>query len=150
MRGDMTASANSARRPRVEWFDIADDGESAAISGALGAEISAKFGPPETAPVSVRAYDHDRLVGGLNGFVHWRWLYVRHFWIEPDWRGRGLGRDVMNRVESEARARGCAGLYLDTFDPGAAAFYERCGFRRCGEIENFPPGHVRTFLAKAL
>jgi hypothetical protein len=50
----------------------------------------------------------------------------------------------------EARARQCIGLYLDTFDPGAAKFYERCGFLRFGQIDDFPPGHTRAFLYKKL
>jgi hypothetical protein len=50
----------------------------------------------------------------------------------------------------EARARQCLGLYLDTFDPGAVTFYEQCGFLRFGQIDGFPPGHMRTFLSKRL
>ena len=47
-------------------------------------------------------------------------------------------------------ARGGAGIYLDTFDPGAATFYERCGFKRFGVIADFPPGHQRVFLSMNL
>src|SRR5208282_1581289 len=90
------------------------------------------------------------LVAGLNGVSHWRWLYVRHFFVEPGWRGRGLGRRLLARAEQAARARGCVGVYLDTFEEGAAIFYERCGFARCGRIENFPLGAARIFLRKAL
>jgi hypothetical protein len=50
----------------------------------------------------------------------------------------------------EARARQCVGLYLDTFDPGAAQFYEHCGFLRFGQIDDFLPGHARAFLYKKL
>ena len=21
------------------------------------------------------------LIGGLNGVIHWRWLYIRHLWV---------------------------------------------------------------------
>ena len=38
------------------------------------------------------ARDGDTLAGGLDGHIHWRWLYVRQFWIAPLWRGKGLGR----------------------------------------------------------
>ena len=45
---------------------------------------------------------------------------------------------------------GCVGVYLDTFEESAAAFYESRGFVRNGRIENFPPGAARIFLSKAL
>ena len=146
----MNPRTTRGKPPRIECLENADDGESTAISAALGAEIAVAFGPPETTPVSLRARQDESLTGGLNGFIHWRGLYIRHVWIAPDWRGRGMGRALLERADIEARARGCVGIYLDTFDPGAARFYERCGFARCGEIANFPPGHSRVFLMKAL
>ncbi len=120
------------------------------ISAALGREIAERFGPADAAPLSLRAYEGERLTGGLNGLIHWRWLYIRHFWIDTRWRGRGLGRQLLAQAEAEMTARDGAGIYLDTFDAGAAAFYERCGFIRCGEIANFPPGFSRVFLRKGL
>ncbi len=124
--------------------------DAAAVSASLAGEIAATFGPPESEPLSVRAYADGRLVGGLNGVSHWRWLYIRHFWVDAGWRGAGLGRRLLTRAEDEARAKHRVGLYLDTFDPGAARFYERCGFLKFGEIPDFPPGHTRTFLRKSL
>ncbi len=95
------------------------------VSDSLGAEIAARFGPRNETPLSILAYDGDVLAGGLNGLAHWRWCYIRHFWVEEDWRGQGVGRRLLAHAEMEARARQCVGLYLDTFDPGAAHFYER-------------------------
>jgi hypothetical protein len=43
-----------------------------------------------------------------------------------------------------------SGLYFDTFESGAAQFYERCGFSRFGQINDFPPGFARAFLYKKL
>lgn len=127
------------------------DAASAQISASLGAEVAAKFGPPDASPLSIHAYaDAATLIGGVNGAMHWRWLYVRHFWVMEGWRGRGVGRRLLVDAEAQSRARGCVGVYLDTFDPAAAGFYEGCGFNRVGEIEDFPPGHQRIFLSKAL
>jgi hypothetical protein len=35
-------------------------------------------------------------------------------------------------------------------DSGAAQFYERCGFSRFGQINDFPAGFARAFLYKKL
>jgi ribosomal protein S18 acetylase RimI-like enzyme len=134
---------------RVVFHDL--ERESPAVASALGAEIAASFGPRDEAPLSILAHDENgALIGGLNGVSHWRWLYVKHLWVAPECRGLGLGARLLRRAEEAARARGCVGLYLDSFDPRAIGYYERCGFARCGEIENFPPGHKRYFASKRL
>lgn len=133
-------------------FRIAPGDERAAreIARALADHV-ADFGPRDERPVSLVVRDGDgKLAGGLNGASHWRWLYIRHFWIAPERRRGGLGQKLLAAAEVEARARDCVGLYLDTFDATAESFYRRCGFARFGVIEGFPPGHVRRFLRKTL
>lgn len=125
--------------------------ESAELAARLGEDIAVRFGPRDETPVSIAAHDaHGTLVAGLNGVSHWRWFYVRHLWVEQSRRGRGLGRRLMAEAERIARERGCVGLYVDTFDPQAAAFYETLGFARVGEIADFPPGHARLFFRRPL
>lgn len=125
--------------------------ESAEFAARLGDEIADQFGPRDERAMCVVARDSQGvLIGGLNGVSHWRWLYVRHLWIEPAQRGRGLGRRLMAEAERLARGRGCVGIYVDTFEPRAGAFYEALGFARAGEIVGFPPGHARLFFQKSL
>jgi len=132
-------------------FDFIDARETPEIGVILGAEVAARLGPRDEQPLSILAKgEGDAVVAGLNGVSHWRWLYVRHLYVAPGWRGRGLGRRLLARVEEAARARGCVGVYLDTFEESAAVFYERRGFVRHGRIENFPVGAARIFLSKAL
>jgi GNAT superfamily N-acetyltransferase len=125
--------------------------ESDATAAALGAEIALRFGPRDEKVLSIVAHEDDgALLCGLNGVVHWRWLYVRHFYVAPGRRGGGVGRDLMLEAERMAREKNALGVYLDTFDEAAARFYERLGFARHGRIENFPPGAARIFLSKTL
>jgi len=149
MRGIMT------EKPSAEKLSIiirreGDERGAARVAEALGAEVAARFGPRNETPLSIHAYDADVLVGGLEGSTHWRWCYVRQLWVAASWRGRGVGRLLLARAETEARARYCLGLYLDTFDASAEKFYESCGFRVFGQIDDFPPGHTRRFLIKKL
>ena len=125
--------------------------ESPELASLLAKEIAARHGPRDEKPLFIDACGEDgALICGMNGVIHWRWLYVRHFWVAPDWRGQGLGRALMREAERVAREEGCVGIYLDSFEEGAARFYERLGFARCGRIENFPKGAARVFLAKPL
>lgn len=51
--------------------------------------------------------------------------------IVPDWRGKGVGRALLEAVEIAARDRGCCKLTLEVLDDNvrARALYERCGFK---------------------
>lgn len=118
---------------------------------ALGIEVAAQFGPRDERTFALVARgEGGAVLGGLNGVIHWRWLYVAQFYVAPSARGRGVGGALLDRAERLARETGCVGIYLDTFSPAARAFYERRGFAKSGRIDNFPPGAARVFLAKTL
>jgi ribosomal protein S18 acetylase RimI-like enzyme len=134
----------------IAIFNDTDNSGAAQVAAALAAEVTADFGPRNESPLSIVAREGDAVIGGLNGSTHWGWLYIRHLWVAPDWQRRGLGRRLLAEAEAQARARQCTGLYVDTFNPGAVVFYERAGFALVGRIEDFPPGHTRTFLRKRL
>jgi GNAT superfamily N-acetyltransferase len=123
--------------------------ESADIAARLGAEMAARFGPRDEAPLSIVVRGDDGApIAGLNGVTHWRWLYIRHLWVAEALRGGGLAKRLMQEAERIARDRGGVGAYIDTFDPRVAAFYERLGYRREGEIADFPLGGRRIYLSK--
>ena len=88
------------------------------------------------------------IVGGLNGYTHWGWLFIKHLWVAESLRGRGYGRALVSRAELEARGRGCNYSLVDTFDFQALPFYQKLGYEVFGVLEDFPPGHSRYFLQK--
>ena len=91
-----------------------------------------------------------RVVGGLLGWTWWEWLYVEWLFIPEAMRRSGLGRDIMRRAESEARERGCRGVYLDTFHFQARGFYEKLGYTVYGTLDGMPAGGARYYLSKKL
>jgi len=145
-------SPRSAKTPTPHWVVHTGAGaETQEVASALGAEIARNFGPRDEALLSIVSREENGvLVCGLNGVIHWRWLYVRHFYVAPAFRAKGVGRALMIEAERMAREKKCLGVYLDSFDEAAAKFYERLGFARHGRIENFPAGAARIFLSKAL
>jgi GNAT superfamily N-acetyltransferase len=117
---------------------------------ALAAEVAAEFGPRDEEAFALTARDETGgWIGGINGVIHWRWLYIAQFFVAPGWRGQGLGRTLLAETEALAREKNCVGLYLDTFSPRALTFYRANGFEIAGKIANFPPGAARTFLHRA-
>lgn len=57
--------------------------------------------------------------------------YIRHVVVEPDRRGRGLGRAVMNSIAENLRERGATEWELNVRTGNGAAIhlYESCGMR---------------------
>lgn len=57
---------------------------------------------------------------------------IRYMAIEPDWRGRGVGRAILGRLEALARKEGATSMVLNARE-GATKFYERMGYKIRGE-----------------
>jgi GNAT superfamily N-acetyltransferase len=90
------------------------------------------------------------IVGGLVGQTYLDWMFVAAFWIADEFRGQGFGSKIMRAAEKEARRRGVKNVYLDTFSFQAPEFYRKLGYREFGRLNDFPVGHHRSWLTKAL
>ena len=108
------------------------------------------LGPPGIRPVAVlvRAQDDARVLGGVWGRTSFQWLFVELLFIPDSLRGQGLGTQLLEAAENEAKARGCLGAWLDTFSPDACRFYEQRGYHLFGVIADYPTGNARSFLSK--
>ena len=70
--------------------------------------------------------------GELIGFVRLAWDGSIHTFLleptmRPDFRRRGIGRTLVERVVAVARERGMEWVHVD-YDPELRPFYEACGF----------------------
>lgn len=94
--------------------------------------------------------EKSKIVGGLVGRTIWGWLEVKDLWVESHLRGLGFGTRLMQRAETEARARNCHAAMLDTFSFQALDFYHKLAYVVFGKLDDFPRGHTRYFLRKSL
>ena len=125
----------------------------AAISEALGAFNDARIGVGEWPDVALALALRDAAggtLGGLLGRSYYRWLFVQILVVPDRLRGQGVGTELLDRAEAEARARACVGVWLDTFSFQAPAFYLERGYSVFGEIADHPAPHRRLFLTKRL
>ena len=123
----------------------------AALAAGLTDHALPTTGRPGFLPLAVFARDPEgELVGGISGTVNWSWLHIALFWIASSDRHSGLGSRLLRTLESAAIERGCAHAHLDTFSYQARPFYERHGYALFATLEDYPPGHARYFLRKAL
>jgi predicted GNAT family acetyltransferase len=67
-------------------------------------------------------------------------VQVWGMWTDPDHRGQGYGRAVLDALVGEAVSDGVrVALHVNIANPGARAFYERYGFVATGELEPLRP-----------
>ncbi len=100
-------------------------------------------------PLSVIASDDSgNLIGGVSGRTIYNQLLIEVLWVSESARGNGLGRSLMLRAESEAKARGCIAAQVDTLSFQAPDFYQKLGFEIVGKVAGIPNSPERFFLVK--
>jgi GNAT superfamily N-acetyltransferase len=120
------------------------------IGKALGAHNHAAIGKSDRRAFAVTIRDKRKIVGGVVAETFFGWMFVNMLWVSGPHRGRGLGRSLMEAAEAEARKRGVRNVYLDSFSFQAPKFYLKLGYREFGRLNDFPSGHSRHWLTKAL
>ncbi|MCL1058465.1 GNAT family N-acetyltransferase [Shewanella gelidimarina] len=107
------------------------------------------MGPEETAPLSVIARDEDdNIIGGVSGRSIYRNFLIEVVWVSKETRGTGLGHQLMQQAEIEAKKRGCLMAQLDTLSFQAPVFYEKLGFKIVGTVPEFAGSPARYFMLK--
>lgn len=122
--------------------------ERATIVGGLVGYNDVAGSPQTYRELTVLSRRGDELIGGLLGFTHWNWLFIKQLWVAETFRGRGVGERLVAAAEQEGVARGCAHVHCDTFGFQALPFYQKLGYEVFGQLEDYPAGHTRYFLQK--
>ncbi|QDV20966.1 acetyltransferase [Gimesia panareensis] len=121
-----------------------------AVSSILSANAETTGFPYAPEPLKLKIVESGKLIAGLVGFTLWDWLYIQTLAVEADFRGQGLGRQLVLEAERIARQRKCHAAWVDTFTFQAPEFYTRLGYAPFGTLPDFPAGQQRIFLWKDL
>ena len=136
---------------RISKSDQADAPERTFIAKHLGEYNASQAGPSASRALTLAAHNAaGEIVGGLCGKTSHGWLFVELLWVHESVRGHDLGSKLLTDAETEAQKRGCRSAHLDTFSFQALPFYEKHGYEKFGELNDYPLGHRRFFLKKAL
>ncbi len=102
---------------------------------------------PERVARSVRRPDAlvvvARAAEGIAGFAIMRYgdddAHLDLLGVDPRWRGRGLGRELVEWLEKPALVAGITTVFLEVRESnrGAQAFYERLGYRKLGRVARY-------------
>jgi GNAT superfamily N-acetyltransferase len=140
---------------KIELTDSPSPEDLAVITEGLTDFNELEVGPSERRLLAVLIHDENcpspgKVIGGLSGYTAWGWLFTQLLFIPESLRGQGMASRLLNAAEKEARARGCGGACIDTFNPVALQAYKRQGYEVFGELPAFVCNRTRSFLRKTL
>jgi putative acetyltransferase len=77
---------------------------------------------------------------------------LKRMFVDPATRGLKVGRDLLARIEDEARGLGVRLIQLETgiHQPEAIGLYRRFGYRDCGPFGGYGPDLLSLFMEKEL
>lgn len=90
------------------------------------------------------------IVAGVYGWSAITWLKIDVLWVREDWRGRGVGKELLAQAEAEGRRRGCHSVTLDSFSFQAPDMYKKLGYVEFAVLDNDAGKHTWHFLKKDL
>ena len=138
----------------TQTFSVSDLPEAPgvqAVDAGLGAHNDTVQELAQVRTLNVIAREADGTVcGGAVGRTWGECCELQQLWVSAPLRGRGMGSELVQRFEAEARNRGCRLVYLTTFSFQAPDFYQRCGYHVVRETRGYPAGIVRHDLEKRL
>ena len=90
------------------------------------------------------------MIGGIHAQIGGGWLYIASLWVDENDRGKGVGKTLLRLAEKTAFEKNCHGAYLYTYTFQCPPFYEKCGYRIMGTLDNFCGNHKKHFMKKNL
>jgi ribosomal protein S18 acetylase RimI-like enzyme len=140
-----------AKEPELAWVvhDHVPPDAARVVDDGLG-ESNAKAAPVhDLARVSCFAsLASGEVVGGAVGRRWGGCCELQQLWVDPAYRGRGIGSKLVRLFEDRAAEHGCHTFYLETFSFQAPAFYRSLGYQAAAEIGGFPGGIVRYLMLR--
>jgi DNA-binding MarR family transcriptional regulator/N-acetylglutamate synthase-like GNAT family acetyltransferase len=165
---DALATAERLIRAATCEFEVVDVASDEAVEAVRRyfAEIDARFrggfdpdvgastdhdamAPPEGAFLLARVDGAVVACGGVQR--HTRGVgEIKRMWVDPEWRGCGLGVRMLTALEDAARDLGYGQVYLDTNGTltEAISMYDAAGYRRIDRYNDNP--YAQAWFAKRL
>jgi ribosomal protein S18 acetylase RimI-like enzyme len=73
---------------------------------------------------------HQEILGALVAYTAFAEIYIDDIWVKPEYRGLGLGRQLLQTLEQLYSGQGYNNMNLVTSTFQAAEFYKKCGFEK--------------------
>ena len=105
----------------------------------------------ESEPLNLYAEDDSsELMAGLVAETFGNWLEIEYLFVKEDLRGQGIGSQLLQQAESEAKKRNCRYVFVNTYQFQAPAFYQKHGYKEVFTLKDYPYTGQRHYYQKDL
>ena len=94
--------------------------------------------------------DSGELMAGLVAETFGNWLEIEYLFVKDDLRGQGIGSQLLQQAESEAKKRNCRFVFVNTYQFQAPAFYQKQGYKEVFTLKDYPYIGQRHYYQKDL
>ncbi|HHL2502270.1 TPA: GNAT family N-acetyltransferase [Yersinia enterocolitica] len=94
--------------------------------------------------------DAGKILGGITGQSYWGVLMINYFWVDENMRGKRIGDRLITMAETEAKARGCKKIILNTFKFQAPGLYAKKGYTKLIDVDGYNNGVVLHYFHKKI
>ena len=105
----------------------------------------------ESEPLNLYVEDeHGEIMAGLVAETFGNWLEIEYLFVKEDFRGQGIGSQLLHQAESEAKKRNCRFAFVNTYQFQAPAFYQKHGYKEVFTLKKYPYTGQRHYYQKDL
>ncbi|WP_269797374.1 GNAT family N-acetyltransferase [Streptococcus sp. SM5] len=107
--------------------------------------------PVESEPLNIYIEDDNgQLLAGLVAETFGNWLEIEYLFVTENLRGQGIGSQLLQQAESEAKKRNCCFAFVNTYQFQAPAFYQKHGYKEVFTLKDYPYTGQRHYYQKDL
>ena len=105
----------------------------------------------ESEPLNIYVEDDSgELMAGLVAETFGNWLEIEYLFVKEGLRGQGIGSQLLQQAESEAKKRNCRFAFVNTYQFQAPAFYQKYGYQEVFTMKGYPYTGQRHYYQKEL
>jgi len=109
------------------------------LSDELDVVNAARTAPvPAAEELTVEITESGELVAGMSGWTWGEAAGIGLTWVSEARRGAGLGSQLLEAFEAEARSRGAQRIFVTSFTFQAPGFYEKQGYTEIFRWDGVP------------
>jgi len=121
------------------------------LGNLIRAYNQSKREPSKSEPLNIYVEDaQGNLIAGMVAETFGNWLEIEYLYVQEDFRGQGIGSNILNRAEKEARERKCKYSFVNTYQFQAPDFYKKHGYEEVFALKEYPYTGERYYYTKEL
>ena len=94
--------------------------------------------------------DKGKLMAGLVAETFGNWLEIEYLFVKEEFRGQGIGSQLLQQAESEAKKKNCRYAFVNTYQFQAPTFYQKQGYEEVFTLTDYPYTGQRHYYQKDL